>query len=224
MRLIKMFGLAALAAAAVMAFVGASSAMAVTELEEVVVCKLFGEDPCSLTSMHLGAGTILHGELLSGTKAVLLSSTQIECGASTTLGEITELLAHGKITALTFSSCQTSTGVACTVTTEHLNYLVLGLLNAAHNGYEVVVSPEGTNGQPQAEVVCGKIVSCKYGESSVLLTAEPNSSDTVLSVLQELTGVGLLCGTIAHPVWHAKYLTRCLEGVNLVGCWLAMEI
>jgi len=220
MRLIKMFGLAAIAAAAVMAFVGATSAMAITELEEVVLCNE-NVSPCP-AGHDFAAGTVLHGELKSATKAVLLSSIQIECSSSTTLGTTTSLLAHGEITALTFSNCKTSTGVTCTVTVEHLNFLVNGELNATHSGYEAVVTGI-SNGQPQAQVVCGTVVECKYGETSVLLTAEPEAGDTVLSVLQELTGVGPLCGTIAHPVWHAKYLTRCLSGTSLVGCWLAME-
>ena len=221
MRLVKIFGLAATAAVAVMAFVGASSAMAVTELEEVVLCNQ-NTSPCP-AGHDFASGTVLHGELKTGTKALLLSSIPIECLSSTTLGTTTSLLAHGEITALTFSNCKTGTGVSCTVTTEHLNYLVKGELNAAHNGYEVLVTALGANGQPQAHVLCGTVVDCKYGESNVLLTAEPETGDTVLSVLQELAGVGPLCGIIAHPIWHAKYLTRCLEGTNLVGCWLEME-
>jgi len=220
MRLVRMFGVAVIATVVTMAFVGASSAMAVTELEKVVLCNE-NVSPCP-AGHDFESPTVFHGELKTGTKAVLLASTQIECPASTTLGITDELLVHGEITALTFEKCKTNTGVACAVVKEHLNYLIKGELNATHSGYEAVVTGLN-NGQPQATVVCGTIIECKYGETSVLFTAEPEAGDMVLSVLQELTGVGPLCGTIVHPVWHAKYLTRCLEGSSLVGCWLEME-
>jgi len=219
-----MFGLAVIAVAALMAFVGASSAMA-TPLEEVVVCKE-NVSPCP-TGKSLGSGTVLHGELEAGTKALLLANPEILCESSTTLGTLTSptSLAHGEITALTFGTCHTGgpTPVNCTVTVQHLNYLVKGELKSSDTGYEVLVTELGTNGKPQAKVVCGTLVECEYGAPNVLLEAEAKAGDTVLSVLQELEGKGPLCGTIAKPIWHAKYLTRCLEGGNLVGCWLTME-
>jgi len=221
MRFLKMFGLAAIGAVAAMAFVGASSAMAALEpLDAVVLCKL-NVDPCP-AGEDFPTGTVLHAELVSGTKAVLLSSLgTVECSTSTTSGKTTSLLAHGVLESLKFKNCKVGV-TSCTVTEENLNYLVKGELNAAHNGYEALVTSSGS-GAPQANVVCAGVVECKYGDNSVLLAAEPNASDTVLSVLQALgNSSGPLCG-LAGPVWHAKYLTRCLDNAALVGCWLVME-
>lgn len=220
MRLFRMFGLAVMATVIAMAFVGATSAVAVTELEEVVLCNQ-NTSPCP-AGHDFGAGTVLHGELKASTNAVLLSSIEVTCELSTMLGTTTSLLIHGEITALALANCH-SGDLFCKATVEHLNFLFKGELNAFHTGYEVLVTEKGTNGRPQIKIVCGKFMECDYGEPNILFSAEPDATDTVLSVLQELTGLGPLCGAIAHPVWHAKYLIRCLEGSNLVGCWLETE-
>jgi hypothetical protein len=233
-RLIKMLGLAAVAAIAATAFIGVSSAMA-TELEEVVLCKLDVVN-CPHTE-HFASGTVLHAHLAAGTSAVLLSDVNdVTCTGSTTLGQTNELRgtnAHGnvldgKITALAFSGC-TSGGFNCNVTAEHLNYLALVLLNASSE-FHVVVEEEGTNGKPQAFVSCGGgFVKCKFATTAALFSVELLSTgggaplDIDLVILQELeriTGAEFLCGNTS--VWHAKYLTLCLEGSNEVGCWPAM--
>jgi hypothetical protein len=223
MRLIKTFGLAVIAAAAVMAFVGVSSAMA-TELEEVVLCKSHGVttgDKCP-AGEDFPSGTVIHSELEAGTHATLGTSLgSVLCTESRALGETTSLLAHGTLTEAEFNNCTLGT-TECTVEVQNLPYLVKGELNSGHNGYEVLLTSGGL-GQPQAHVTClGNILNCTYGAPNILFAAELKATDTVLSVSQALTGVGNPCGA-ANPVWTAKYLTRCLASGVLVGCWLKME-
>jgi hypothetical protein len=223
-RFIKMLGLAAVAAIAAMAFIGVSSAMA-TELEEVVLCK---EDPnltndkCP-TGKDFLSGTVIHGELESGTTAVFLSEiADVTCTKSTLLNTTTALLVHGEITALGFGGCTLSNGLGCSVLSEHLNYLAVALLNEAHNGYHMVISEHGTNGLPQIHIECaGIFLNCKLSSQAILFTAELKTNDTVLNVLQELEVVSPFCGE--RWILHAKYLVRCLENTTLVGCWPKME-
>jgi hypothetical protein len=228
-RLIKMFSLAALAVVALMAFIGATSASAVTSLEEVVLCKVSNEDPCAAAN-RFGSGTVLHGELVSGTQALLLGNdfvgpVVVHCTASTTLGTTTSSLAHGEITALGFTGCTNlRDGKTCTTTTEHLNYLVKGELKSGDSGCEVLITEKAGNGRPEVRLKCESLgINCQYGAATVLFEAlgASGSADTVLDVLQELEGLGF-CFT--ESIWHAEYLVRCLNASSQnVGCWLRME-
>lgn len=227
MRLIKMFGLAAIAVGAFMAFLGATSASAVTSLEEVVLCKN-NESPCLATN-RFASGTVLHAELVAGTEAVLHSwAGDVLCSTSTTLGATNSTLAQGEITALSFGGCVLDPEKQkCTVTPEHLNYVVKGELKSTDSGYEILVTERSPNGRPQAHVECpGTVVNCHYGASNVLFEELTVAGDTVLDVSQNLTalsGVDPLACFTTSPAWEAKYLTRCLSGTSLVACYLRME-
>lgn len=215
MRLIKTFALAAIAVGAFTAFLGATSASAITSLEEVVLCKTL-TDPCPEGGFFT-AGTVLHG---TATNPELLGTPNILCEKSTVLGETTDpLYAHGKITALGWSGCKTSSGTACTVTTTNLPHLVLGELQANHEKYENLVTSGGT-GDPGATVKCGE-TSCTYGAANVLFEVLHVEGVTVLDVLQTLSGKGICFFT--SGVWHAKYTSKCLEGKVEVNCYLAMH-
>lgn len=228
MRLIKMFGLALIAAAAVTAFVGATSASAVTSLEEVVVCKTDHMASGTCPSAF-GANTKLDAQLVAGTEAQLSTNLgTVKCNESTTSGETTTALAHGKITAVTFNNnggpCKLGE-TNCTVTNEHLPYLVLVLLTTNHTEYHAVVSEEGTNGKPRANVNCGSALNCNFGSAEVLFTVLLETHDTVWDVNQSLDregGSGFFCP--ATSTWNAKYLARCLEPAGtFVDCWPSME-
>jgi len=212
-----MFGLALVAAAAVMAFVGATSASAITELEEVVNCKV-KTDPCPAGSTW-GANTILDGE---ATDPVLLSSLgTILCASSATGGTQTTALAHGTIESLSFTTC-TLGKTSCTVSPEHLNYLVLVLLDTAMDGgYHAVVS-SGGGGNPQAHVVCGSLVDCTFGAAEVLFSVELMEHDTLWIVNQALSRTGGICPSTS--TWQATYLVRCLNPANtFVDCFPKMH-
>jgi hypothetical protein len=223
-----MFGLAAIAALLAMAFVGASSAMATTELEEVVVCK---EDvsPCP-ANKRFASGTKIDAELVAGTHATLLSGIgNILCNESEVEGETTAALAMGKITNYNFKlnggPCENTSNLEpCTVTAQHLPNLITGELNAAHTGYVALVQEEGTNGRPEALIEeCGTSLSCSFGAPTIEFEQVLLASDVDLKVLQTLTALGFFCGLAGNSQWHAEYLTQCLEGTTKVGCWLEME-
>jgi hypothetical protein len=214
-RLIKMFGLAAIVVGAFMAFLGASSASA-TSLEEVVLCKAL-EDPC--VNGHWGTGTILHG---LATNPILLSSVaeDIECLTSHILGEITSLLAHGKITALSWLHCLQN-GETCTVSNNNLPFLVKGELKSTHSGYETLVTAVAGGGRPSSLVECPGI-DCNYGANTILAEVLDVSGVTVLDILQTLSGEGFCFFT--SGVWHAKYEVKCLSSPTVeVNCYLAMH-
>jgi hypothetical protein len=216
MRLIKMFGLAAIAVGAFMAFLGASSASA-TSLEEVVLCKAL-ETPC--VNGHFATGTVVHGV---ATDPVLLGPFNILCLESTILGITTSLLAHGEITALALVHClREGTNHTCTWTAERLNYLIKVELTSAHNTYEALVTAGSSGLRPEVRVQCPEDgIDCKYGADTLLYEALDVSGETVLNVLQELSGLGFCFIT---AVWHAKYKTKCLSSPTVeVNCYLAME-
>lgn len=227
MRLIKMFGLAAIAVAAVMAFVGVTSASAVTALEEVVLCKV-NTSPCPAGN-DFPSGTVVHGELKAGTSAVLDAGVfgKIICTGSTTLGTTTSLLVHGEITALAFTGCTFNNKSCSKVEPLHLNYLIKGELKPTDTGYEVLVTEKAGNGIPEVHVECPG-VKCSFTSATTLLEQIAEAGDAVLKVEQKVTfltpGLGDTCPALTEPTWNAEYLTRCLESPTvLVGCWIVME-
>jgi len=109
MKYVKMLGLAAVAAAALMAFVGSSTASA------TVLCKTQGTGSPTGTTCPEGwaypSGTEIHAVLKTVTKAKLITSFKtIECGKSTTKGKTeneggaTETV-KGPVEVLTFEEC-----------------------------------------------------------------------------------------------------------------------
>jgi hypothetical protein len=210
-----MIGLAAIAAAAMMAFVGVTSASA-TSLEEVVNCKAL-EDPCLGGSF--ASGTTVHG---TASNPELLGSfgINIKCATSTVLGKTTSSLAHGTIESLGWSECENNDGQECEVTSEHLPYLSKVVLTADHKGYEQLVT-ETNKGRPAANVNCPNL-NCSYGAKEVLFEVLHTGTGgaVVLDVLQTLAGEGGFC-VFTAGVWHAKYEVTCTS--SHVGCWPAME-
>lgn len=103
MKYLKMIGLAAIAAAALMAFAGSASATVLTS-------------PAGTT---LPAGTTIHAELKEGVAKLAASFGNIECKESTIEGKTANAggaaeTVRGTVSKLTFSNCN---GGACTVTT-----------------------------------------------------------------------------------------------------------
>lgn len=81
MKYLKILGLAVIAAAAVMAFVGAGTASA-----ETTLCKVTS-DPCP-AGQGYGVGTVTKGQLVAGTKAELTGGFNIRCEESTIEGSV----------------------------------------------------------------------------------------------------------------------------------------
>jgi len=233
MRLIKMFGLAAIAVGAFMAFVGATSASAVTSLEETVICKV-KEDPCKAANV-LGEGTKIKANQVSGTVPTLLAGTSgsVLCTSSSTSGKTAagQNLAHGLIEALSFGGCTRDIPGGgtenCTVTntvsaTKPL--LALALLITGHLEYHLVVTKHVNGDEPGATVKCGFFIECTFHAAEVLfeILLDEVNHDTVLDVLQTLLKTGGFCPN--ESIWHAKYLLECeVGGVFTKSCWTKMH-
>jgi hypothetical protein len=213
-----MLGLAAIAVGLFMAFLGASSASA-TSLEEVYLCKAL-ENPCA--NSHHGLGTVLHGVSIGATK--LLGPITLLCEASHLLGELTSLLAHGKITAVSWLNCHEEGGAGepCTVAQQHLPLLVKAELQANHTNYEALVT-SGGSGRPAFRLLCPEAGECSFGSNTILFTVTHagTGSSVILSVLQALSGEGFCF--FFSGTFHAEYELKCLSGSSEVGCWPEME-
>jgi len=191
-KLIKMFGLTAVAAVVAMAFVGASSAMATN----TVLCTV-NEDPC----LEKNWAKSIH--MVTTAKPKLLSSIgTIECASSLgegTLGKL-GLPQVATLTALTWAAPCALGKTACTVTTESL-----GTMNILKTGANVgTADPEGTT----IHVECGALINCKYtGKPGATLsvTGAGGGSNGILEANKlkvEKLGSGF-CPSTAE--WDAKY-------------------
>jgi hypothetical protein len=111
MKLIKVFGLAMVAAVAAMAFVGAGSASA--EAGTVALCKK-PTLTCAATDQY-PAGTVITASLKPGTKAVLTGGLKVECEVSnikiTTEGASLGSSILGKVTEALWNKCSGCTEV-----------------------------------------------------------------------------------------------------------------
>jgi hypothetical protein len=156
MKLIKMFGLAALTAVAAMAFVGASSAMA--EPGKTALCKA-PELVCSAGNQVKVIHMVAEDSKLLSSLGEVLCETALGLGEVLALGEPSQVI---HVTALTWTGCKRS-GNSCTVTTTSL-----GTMTLTNTGSLLgkVVS-EGL----KVNVKCGIFINCTYG-GTVELGAE----------------------------------------------------
>jgi hypothetical protein len=200
-RLMKMIGLAALAAAVVMAFAAAGSASAAVKL-----CKK-DEKNCAAANTY-ALPQAIHAQLQPGTVAVLHAGPiEDECEESLITGTAktsaaTELV--GLLETTTFNSCTCEEQKL-----ENLPYKTSILpTNAAGESIWHITS-DGT-GVPAGLVKCGGL-SCLYEKSNVLITALLKTSGLpLIDVNTELTvngnrdsGFACLFGGNAH--WEASY-------------------
>jgi hypothetical protein len=195
-----MFGLAAIAAVAAMAFIGASSASA------TVLCKT-ATVPCP---EKYEAGTIIEG---TATNATLTSNlATVVCGHSVTKTKVENAggaaaTVTGSITTLSFTSCATTTGVPCTVTVEKLPFKAEVHWTVGANG--TLTAESGGTGSPRASVVCAGLISCTFEKALYTLPVDGGNpaSVTANKVSLERTPFGgtPLCGT--ESFWDAKYVS-----------------
>jgi len=191
-----MAGLAATAAIAAMALLGAGSASA------TVLCK---ENKSSCGSAY-PVPTNISASLVAGTTAKLVSSLgTVECTVSTSSGQTTTagtpLL--GLIETLTFSSCKLGK-TACTVTTENLPYAASISASGSGNG-SMTVSSDGS-GEPRAFVKCGSAIECIFGQTAATLTAVGGNPAVLKAEAIELKikkNEGFICPSVAK--WTAEY-------------------
>jgi hypothetical protein len=205
MKYVKMLGLAAVAAAALMAFVGASTASA------TVLCK--NNSNTTTCSEKYGVGTEIHAVLDAGNVAKLTTSFKnIECTESTVAGKIenagsSTTTVSGNITVtepepgktvpeLTFGGCN------CTVAV-----LKAGSLEI----HQIAGTDNGTLTSSNAEVTasCSTIfgtVHCIYATNATdlgtLTGGNPATLDIESQNIPRLT-TNALCDESAN--WDAKY-------------------
>jgi hypothetical protein len=191
-----MLGLAALAAAALTASVGAGTASA-TEL-----CKVEGT-PCT---EKYGSGTTLSSSLVTGSEAVLTTNLDVvKCQASSVGGKTTSeggsgtTAVKGEITSLSFTTCKDSFGNTCTVTPVNLPYEaeVKGSGEAAELGVKDATGAGAT-------VVCGGVLNCTFTSKSLSLPVMgATTPPTVTAEEVSLERAGGICPSTS--TWNAKY-------------------
>ena len=182
MRLVKMFGLAALAAVAAMAFLGASSASA---NQNTALCKTHTALTCS---SFYGEKDTIH---LLNTEVAKLLSDLVDVLCLTVLANVKSLglatapaglLVHGKFT---YAGCGTTANHNnCTVTEEA--EALFDLLKTGLN------EGTGTGLAGQAHVVCKNIfgfieIDCKYNASGLAPEFLSNSHARITEQEVELT-------------------------------------
>ena len=199
MRFIKMLGLAAIAAVAAMAFVGAGSAAA------TVLCKQApnAENKCAAGQSY-GVGTIIKG---TAQNAVLTSDlSNVTCEHSETEAEVSNAgsastTVTGSIKKLTFTGCKTAGLVGCTVTVQNLPYHAE--VHAGEGGNGSLTVKTGGKGKPGATVVCVGVINCTFNNTLFNLPVEGGNPAAVLANEVALEREGGTCGKEAF--WDATY-------------------
>jgi hypothetical protein len=180
-RLIKMFGLAALAAVAAMAFVGATSAMA----ENTTLCE---SDTAELGCATGTEASHVHFATLSGSPALLLSSVvNVKCDAlylGDSLGLASPLVLHG---SFTYSNCETFNSGECKSVVQTSASALISVLKTAVELGEVT-------GEAEVLVECVGI-HCKYNGVGLKGHAEGSlgSGHTVITKQTVNKVSGFLC-------------------------------
>lgn len=194
MKYVKVFGLAAVMAMAMMAFLGAGTASA------TVLCKTSLTEGCGASGWDYPAGTQIHATLEAGSSATLRnteSSIVNTCTESTVLGKTTNTGSSnetvvGHIEALSFGHCTNTTDVVS-----------LGELEVHWD----VGTDNGTLTARTAAVTMNLFgASCTYGAGggTDLGTVTGGSMATMdVNAVVNKTAGGFLCPGTA--VWEAKY-------------------
>jgi hypothetical protein len=199
---IKNLTLAAITAAAFMAFLGAGTASA-TQL-----CATSGAGTeCA------GTGKFEYSGNITGTSTNATLSTNlanVECSDSATTivaNSSTGAPILGEVTALSFTGCRTEvTLIPCTVTVKNLPY------NASLEGKTLSVTDAVGAG---AKVVCGTVLSCEFLTTAATL-AITNGSPTV-AVAKEVAlshEAGAICPETA--TWSATYSVTAPTGLTVL--------
>lgn len=203
MKWIKNLTLAAIAAAAFMAFLGAGTASA-TQL-----CATSGAG-----SECAGGGKFEYSGNITGTSTNATLSTNlanVECSDSATTitaNSSTGAPILGEVTALSFTGCQTEGIVhtACTVTVKNLPY------SASLEGKTLTVTdPVGAG----AKVVCGTVLSCEFLTTAANLTI--TNGEPTVAVAKEVAlshETGAICPSTA--TWNATYSVTAPTGLTVL--------
>jgi hypothetical protein len=199
MKYLKMLGLAAVAALALTAVLGAGSASAATFL-----CKT-NANPCP---EHYPTGTAFSGSLEPGLHSTLITNLgHVTCKKSAVSGKTTTTEGHGEITSLTYTECTDPFGNPCTVKAVNLPYTVdittttAGVVNS--NGLMTVTPKAGGTGNPGAIVECGSFMNCKFTSSALKLHVTGGAPATLFANKVPLNREGGFCPS--ESFWDASY-------------------
>jgi len=171
MRYIKMLGLAAVAAAALMAFVGASTASA------TVLCKTTtnGAPTCPANQAY-PAGTAVHA--VSETKPVLTSFINVECAEATVQGTTDIEGEKGKPVTGKVSELKFIEPCNCAVKVLKNGSLSISWLSATNNGS---LSSSGAEVTIECNTIFGK-VHCIYETSSTPLGTLTGGEEATMDI------------------------------------------
>jgi len=212
MKYIRILGLAAIAAAAVMAFVGAGTASATT-----VICATGPEESvCGAgagKAEYSGAitATSTNATLATNLSNVICSHSETTLNPSSSTGEpIT-----GTVSALSFTGCKTEgTNIACTVTVRNLTYnaSLKGTIGGKAGVSTLTVTDALGAG---AKVVCGAVIECEFltNEADLPVTnGSPTTATATNIVLSHETGIA--CPETA--TWSATYAVTSPAGLTVL--------
>jgi hypothetical protein len=172
MKHLKIVGIAAVAAMAFMAVIGAGTASAAN----TTLCKV-EESPCKAEN-HYAIGTAISSTSSNATLTSNLGSvvcTKSSVGGKTTTTGSSKTDVEGKIESLSFTGCELTTPFfgtkhACTVTSINTPYKAVITNNGGTKG-TLTVSSGGT-GDPGAKVDCGQsVLRCQFTAKSLVLDA-----------------------------------------------------
>jgi hypothetical protein len=195
-----MFGLAAVAAVAAMAFVGVSSAGATGN---TALCNA-NEATCAAGNLT----TTLHG--VASNPLLETSSVDVKCESSLSKASVLALgnpqVAH--LESLTWTGCKTHGGSNCTVSTS-----LLGLLNGLRlSSTDAHVKSTGVT---TVLVECGAFIHCSYaGEPTLLAEGAPADlkASTTVTASTDPDHDSFFCPTTS--TWLALY-------ENLSNVWIS---
>jgi len=227
MKYLKILGLAAVSAAALMAFVGAGTASA------TVLCTTEGIKNGGVTGTTCPEGwavpakTKIHAVLEAETHATLTDENGnkvVTCKESTVEGETsnegsqTETVSGG-VTILTFGNCSSPlTGGTCTVATIKGGTLEIHWIEGSHDG---TLTSNGATVTTQCTSIFGNI-HCLYVTENTHLGRLTGSATTGGTATMDIESAFIsqeptsgLCP--AKAFWDAKYLVTTPDVLNVSG-------
>lgn len=180
MKYVKMLGLAAVAAMALMAFVGASSASA------TVLCKVTPTGSPAECSSAYGKKQVYNTKatdpILTATGAEDVTCTSSETSIEQTNAGGAAETVKGNIKTLSFTGCKTvPANISCTVTAVGLPFSgEIHKSSENHDGTVIV-----TNGKTQVKCAFG-FLNCVFGKASLDLTLDAGNPASITTNEVEL--------------------------------------
>lgn len=164
--------------------------------------------PCSGTKYK--NGTALTAQLNAGGSTTFTNSlSNITCKGSALAGKVTVeggvgIPVEGEVSSLTFTNCETSSGISCRLTSKNLGYTVR---MAALLGGLIVLLPGSGLGEVSTMVNCGTLIkNCEFYGSwgGAFFGGNPATFTTgVLGEVERKTS-GEICPE-GKVIWEAKY-------------------